>query len=112
LYGTSTAGGATASSSSSSSSETVVRGGVYVGDVKNGGIGDVGRDAGDVPVDGGWGVLGMPRQDVCLAPGDVLYIPAGWGHDVESTTATVSAALRFDVGATTPDVLFASAFDM
>jgi len=58
------------------------------------------------------GVLGIPRQDVCLAPGDLLYIPEGWWHDVESTTATVSVALRFDVGATTPDTLFAGAFDL
>ena len=58
------------------------------------------------------GVLGIPRQEVCLAPGDLLYIPEGWWHDVESTTNSVSVALRFDVGASTPETLFAGAFDL
>jgi len=60
----------------------------------------------------GVGVLGIPRQEVCLAPGDLLYIPEGWWHDVESTTNSVSVALRFDVGVTAPQTLFASAFDL
>lgn len=60
----------------------------------------------------GVGVLGIPRQEVCLGPGDLLYIPEGWWHDVESTTNSVSVALRFDVGVTTVQTLFAGAFDL
>ena len=40
----------------------------------------------------------MPHLYCSLQPGDLLYIPNGWFHDVESQTATVSAALRFDFG--------------
>jgi len=40
----------------------------------------------------------LPRFEIELAPGDLLYIPRGWLHDVESRTPTVSAALRFEVG--------------
>ena len=60
-----------------------------------------------------WGVQGMPRLQCCIKPGDLLYIPKGWLHDVESITSTVSAALRFEVGtAASPELMFASAFDM
>ena len=40
----------------------------------------------------------MPHLYCSLQPGDLLYIPYGWFHDVESQTATVSAALRFEFG--------------
>ena len=32
-----------------------------------------------------------------LRPGDALYLPRRWLHDVESRTATLSVALRFDL---------------
>lgn len=41
------------------------------------------------------GIVDLQRYVCVLAPGDVLYIPTGWMHDVESETSTVSAALRF-----------------
>ena len=52
------------------------------------------------------GALAMPRLHCVLEPGQLLYIPFDWFHDVESTSATVSAALRFDVGSrVSPDVI-------
>ena len=52
----------------------------------------------------------IPRLHVSLTPGDLLYIPKGWLHDVESQTPTVSAALRFEVGTRlSPEVIHQSA---
>ena len=52
----------------------------------------------------------IPRLHCYLEPGDLLYIPNGWFHDVESQTPTISAALRFDVGkSVSPEAIFASA---
>jgi len=54
----------------------------------------------------------LPRAHCFLEPGDLLYIPDGWLHDVESRTPTVSAALRFEVGrAFSPDLLVAAGLD-
>mmetsp|Transcript_43558 Transcript_43558/g.98465 ORF Transcript_43558/g.98465 Transcript_43558/m.98465 type:complete len:373 (-) Transcript_43558:165-1283(-) len=62
-------------------------------------------------------IRGVPRLRCVLGAGDLLYIPKGWLHDVESQgEATVSAALRFEdpgtLGGGSPDLIFASAFDM
>ena len=34
---------------------------------------------------------------VYLDPGDMLYIPKSWLHDIESTTETVSLVTRFEI---------------
>ena len=34
---------------------------------------------------------------VDLQPGDLLYIPKSWLHDIESTTETVSLVTRFEI---------------
>jgi len=34
---------------------------------------------------------------VHLHPGDMLYIPKSWLHDIESTTETVSLVTRFEI---------------
>ena len=52
----------------------------------------------------------MERLHCSLEPGDLLYIPYGWLHDVESQSPTASAALRFEVGkAVSPDLIHAAA---
>ena len=54
----------------------------------------------------------LPRLQCMLEPGDALYIPFGWYHDVESQSATVSAALRFEASALAPEHMLASAMDL
>ena len=55
-------------------------------------------------------IRGIPRCEIDLEPGDVIYIPRGWLHDVESRSATVSVALRFEVGTqVSPDAIFNTA---
>ena len=62
--------------------------------------------------DGCWGVRGIARLHCSLEPGDLLYIPFGWLHDVESQSPTASAALRFELGTkVSPDLIYAAAFD-
>ncbi|EOD36857.1 hypothetical protein EMIHUDRAFT_201126 [Emiliania huxleyi CCMP1516] len=58
-------------------------------------------------------LFGTPgTHEDLFGPGDLLYIPDGWLHDVESRTPTVSAALRFEVGrAFSPDLLVAAGLD-
>ena len=37
------------------------------------------------------------RSTVTIGPGDALFVPSRWLHDVESATATVSLAARLPV---------------
>ena len=58
--------------------------------------------------------LDVPRLHCSLEPGELLYIPKGWLHDVETQGGpTVSVALRFQAGAAmSPDMIWESAIDM
>ena len=40
--------------------------------------------------------LGEPSQEFTLSPGDLLYLPSGWVHDVTSKDASFSITIVFD----------------
>jgi hypothetical protein len=50
----------------------------------------------------------IPKYEVVLEPGDVLYSPQWWWHTVDNLSLTVGVAMRFRTGAFAENPIYAA----